>query len=330
MGQFPQCQTGVYLTLSSIQAKPTPEIPAKIGPYKVVGEVGVGGLGRVFRGIDERTGKSVAIKVLHDKYARNSKFLGIFHRELLIISSLNHKHIVSYLDSFFSPPNCYIVTEFVDGWSGYSFVKQVKRVPPLVALCIVIDMLQGIDYLHLHDTIHSDLSAANYLIDSRGRILVTDFGLACRLEVEDYRNYMIGTPGYYAPEHISNEPIVQQTDIYCAGLILFELITGRKIIPASNDRHQTLELMGKVSIPSLGLTDPVMEKSLKKLLKTALSFSVSRRFQSADLMMFACYEILKRCEIRFARHAIKKFLVDQALVPGPFEGHEQNIYKGSP
>ena len=192
-------------------------------------------------------------------------------------------------------------------------MKQVKRVPPLVGLCIVIDMLQGIDYLHLHDTIHSDLSAANYLIDSRGRILVTDFGLACRLEVEDYRNYMIGTPGYYAPEHISNE-----------------LITGRKIIPASNDRHQTLELMRRVSIPPLGLTDPVMEKSLLRLLKTALNFSVSRRYQSADLMMFACYEILKRCEIRYARHAIKKFLVDQALVPGPFEGHDQNIYKGSP
>jgi len=316
--------------VSSNQATTAQNIPAKIGPYKVVAEVGVGGLGRVFRGIDERNGNSVAIKVLHDKYARNSKFLGIFHRELLIVSSLHHKHIVSYLDSFFNPPDCYIVTEFVDGWSGYSFLKQVKRVPPLVGLCVVIDMLQGIDHLHLHDTIHSDLSAANYLIDKKGRILVTDFGLACRLEVEDYRNYMIGTPGYYSPEHISNEPIVQQTDIYCAGLILFELVTGRKIIPASNDRHQTLELMRRLKIPALGLTDPAMEKALNKLLKTALAFSVSRRYQSADLMMFACYEILKRYEIRFARHAIKKFLVDQALVPGPYEGHDQAIYHGSP
>ncbi|NDE16355.1 serine/threonine protein kinase [bacterium] len=321
---------GVPSPVSSNQATTAQNIPAKIGPYKVVAEVGVGGLGRVFRGIDERNGNSVAIKVLHDKYARNSKFLGIFHRELLIVSSLHHKHIVSYLDSFFNPPDCYIVTEFVDGWSGYSFLKQVKRVPPLVGLCVVIDMLQGIDHLHLHDTIHSDLSAANYLIDKKGRILVTDFGLACRLEVEDYRNYMIGTPGYYSPEHISNEPIVQQTDIYCAGLILFELVTGRKIIPASNDRHQTLELMRRLKIPALGLTDPAMEKALNKLLKTALAFSVSRRYQSADLMMFACYEILKRYEIRFARHAIKKFLVDQALVPGPYEGHDQAIYHGSP
>ncbi len=316
--------------MTSNQATATPPLPTKIGPYKVVAEVGVGGLGRVFRGIDERNGQSVAIKILHDKYARNSKFLGIFHRELLIVSSLHHKHIVSYLDSFFDPPNCYIVTEFVDGWSGYAFLKQVRRVPPLVGLCIVIDMLQGIDHLHLHDTIHSDLSAANYLIDKKGRILVTDFGLACRLEVEDYRNYMIGTPGYYAPEHISNEPIVQQSDMYCAGLILFELITGKKIIPASNDRHGTLELMRKIKIPAIGLTDLKMEKALNVLLKTSLSFSVSRRYQSADLMMFACYEILRRYGVRYARHAIKKFLVDQALVPGPFEGHDQNIYKGSP
>jgi serine/threonine protein kinase len=306
----------------------TPQIPAKIGHYKVVGEIGAGGLGRVFRGVDERDGKSVAIKVLHDKIARNARFLGIFHRELLIVSSLHHKHIVSYLDSFFDPPNCYIVTEFVDGWSGYAFLKLVKRVPPLVSLCIVIDMLQGIDHLHLHDTIHSDLSAANYLLDKRGRVLVTDFGLACRLEVEDYRNYMIGTPGYYSPEHISNESIVQQTDIYCAGLILFELITGQKIIPASGDRHQTLEAMRRLKIPSLGLMDKKMEKALTELLKKALQFNVSRRYQTADQMMFACYEILKRYSIRYARHAIKRFLVDQALVPGPYEGHEQNIYQG--
>lgn len=306
----------------------SPLIPAKIGPYKVVGEIGSGGLGRVFRGVDERNGNSVAIKVLHDKYARNSKFLGIFHRELLIVSSLHHKHIVSYLGSFFDPPNCYIVTEFVDGWSGYAFLKLVKRVPPLVALCIVIDMLQGIDHLHLHDTIHSDLSAANYLIDKRGRVLVTDFGLACRLEVEDYRNYMIGTPGYYSPEHISNEPIVQQTDIYCAGLILFELITGQKIVPASSDRLQTIDLMRRLKVPTLGLMDKKMDKALCQLIRTALQFNVSRRYQTADVMMFACYEILKRYGIRYARHAIKRFLVDQAMVPGPYEGHEQNIYQG--
>lgn len=314
--------------MTNASEKSTPAVPSRIGPYKVVGEVGVGGLGRVFRAVDERNGNSVAIKVLHDKFARNAKYMGAFHRELLIVSSLHHKHIVSYLDSYFNPPTCYIVTEFVDGWSGYAFLKQVKRVPPLVGLCILIDMLQGIDHLHLHDTIHSDLTAANYLLDKRGRVLVTDFGLSCRLEVEDYRDYLVGTPGYYSPEHISNEPIVPQTDMYCAGLILFELITGRKIIPASDKRSETLEAMRRLKIPGLGISDPKMERAIASLLKKSMQFSVSRRYQTADLMMFACYEILKRYGIRYARHAIKKFLVDQALVPGPFDGHGQDIYRG--
>src|ERR1043165_5827971 len=120
-------------------------IPERLGPYRVVEEVGVGGLGRVFRGIDERTGRTVAIKVLHDKYMTNRKFLGIFHRELLIMSGMHHKHVVGYLDSHFEPPNCYIVTEFVEGWSGHAFMKQVGSVPPLVALSIIIDMMKGID-----------------------------------------------------------------------------------------------------------------------------------------------------------------------------------------
>ena len=189
----------------------TKKLPERLGHYRIVEEVGVGGLGRVFRAIDERTGNTVAVKVLHDKYTHNRKFLGIFHRELLIMAGMHHKHIVGYLDSYFEPPNCYIVTEFVEGWSGHYFLKQVGRVPPLVALSIVIDMMKGIDHLHLHDTIHSDLSASNILIDRSGRVMVTDFGLSCQMDVEDYKNYMIGTPGYYSPEHISEAAICPQT-----------------------------------------------------------------------------------------------------------------------
>jgi serine/threonine-protein kinase len=303
-------------------------LPTSIGPYRVLEEVGVGGLGKVYRGLDERTGRTVAIKVLHDKFINNRKFLGIFHRELLIISRLSHRHIVSYLDSFFNPPRCYIVTEFIDGWSGYALLKKTGRMPPLVAISIAIDMLQGIDHLHLHNIIHSDLSAANYLVEKSGRVLVTDFGLSCQQEVEDYKNYMIGTPGYYSPEHISDSAIVPQTDLYCAGLILFELLTGQKAVPASTDRKKVIEGMKNINFNLINTSDPKMTKMLRKMLEKALHTSVSRRYKSADIMMFACYEILKRYQIKYARHAIKKYLIDRGLVRGPFNGHDQNIYIG--
>jgi eukaryotic-like serine/threonine-protein kinase len=300
----------------------------KFGPYRIAEEVGVGGLGRVYKGIDERTGRSVAVKFLHDKYTTNRKFLGIFHRELLIISSLHHKHIVSYLDSGFDPPTCYIVTEFVEGWSIHSFMKRVQRVPPLVALSIAIDMLQGIDYLHLHDTIHADLSSANVLIAKTGRVLVTDFGLAAQLDVEDYKNYMIGTPGYYSPEHLMEASITPQSDIYCVGLLLFEMIAGKKAVPALADRKKVLQSMRTIPLDLVRCADPVMERAVRDILREALQFSPGRRIQSADVFMYECYRVLKRYQIRYARYAIKKFLIDAGLSPGPFEGKDQEIYIG--
>jgi serine/threonine-protein kinase len=303
-------------------------LPERLGPYRIVEEVGAGGLGRVFRGIDERTGKTVAIKVLHDKYVYNRKFLGIFHRELLIMAGMHHKHIVGYLDSHFEPPNCYIVTEFVEGWSGHTFLRQVGMVPPLVALSIVIDMMKGIDHLHLHDTIHSDLSAANILIDKNGRVMVTDFGLSCQMEIEDYKNYMVGTPGYYSPEHISEAPICPQTDMYCAGLLLYEMIAGKKAVIASTDRKKVLQAMKKIDFDHLPIGDKALKSQIVKLLKQSLVFKSGSRLQTAEALMFGCYEILRRYNIRYARHAIKKYLVDKGLVRGPFTGHEQDIYQG--
>ena len=301
----------------------------RVGSYKLLEEVGNGGLGRVFRAIDLKSGRTVAVKFLHDKFSNNRKFLGIFHRELLIISRLHHKHIVSYLDSGFEPPECYIVTEFIEGWSLHVFLKKIGKTPPLVALCIVIDMLQGIDYLHLHDTIHADLSSANVLIEKTGRVMVTDFGLACERDVEDYKNYMVGTPGYYSPEHITETSIVPQTDIYCAGLLLYELLTGHRAVPASNDRKKILHSMREIDFGRIHCSERSMENSLKKLLSESLQLSVKSRIHGADAMMFECYRILKKYGIRYARHAVKQFLIDSKMTRGPFDGKDQQIYLGA-
>lgn len=304
------------------------KVPERLGNYRILEEVGVGGLGRVYKGIDERSGRTVAVKVLHDKYITNRKFLGIFHRELLIMSRMHHKHIVGYLDSHFEPPNCFIVTEFIEGWSGHSFLRKSGTVPPLVALSVIIDMLKGIDHLHLHDTIHSDLSAANILVDKTGRVMVTDFGLSCQIEVEDYKNYMVGTPGYYSPEHITEAPICFQTDIYCTGLILYEMLVGDKAVPASTDRRKVLTAMKRIDYDRVQTRDRKMTNLIRKLLKQCLHYNAAKRIQTSDQLMFSCYEILRRYQIRYARHAIKKFLVDYGMVRGPFTGNQQDIYYG--
>lgn len=310
------------------QSNSATQLPVQLGPYRLVQEVGAGGVGRVFRAIDERNGRTVAVKILHDSLLRDPKRLGHFHRELLIMASFNHRHIVSYLDSYFDPPNCYIVTEFIEGWSGYNLYKKTGRMPPVVALCVLIDILKGIDYLHLHNTIHSDLSAANYLIDMHGRVALTDFGLSIKQEVEDYKNYSLGTPGYYAPEHITGSGITPQTDLYCAGLILYELLVGQKAVPATKDAPKNLAAMKKINFGIIQTNDHKMTKKIRALLEKALAFNPSRRFSAADEMMFVAYEIVKQYNIRFARYAIHQYLVDKELTKFPFNGPQQNIYQG--
>lgn len=305
-----------------------PQLPAQLGPYRLIQEVGAGGVGRVFRAIDERSGRTVAVKILHDSLLRDPKRLGHFHRELLIMASFNHRHIVSYLDSYFDPPVCYIVTEFIEGWSGYNLYKKTGRMPAIVSLCILIDILKGIDYLHLHNTIHSDLSAANYLVDMNGRVALTDFGLSIKEEIEDYKNYSLGTPGYYAPEHITGSGITPKTDLYCAGLILFELIAGQKAVPALKDPAKNLANMKKINFGLIQTGDPKLTKKIQELLQKALSFNPSKRYGAADEMMWATYEILKRYNIRFARYAVAQYLIDKGFAKGPYTGPAQDIYRG--
>ena len=302
--------------------------PTHLGPYRLIEEVGAGGVGRVFKALDERTGRTVAVKILHDALLKDPKRLGHFHRELLIMSSFSHRHIVSYLDAYFNPPDCYIVTEFIEGWSGYALYKKTGRMPPLVALCILIDILKGVDYLHLHNTIHSDLSAANYLVDKNGRVALTDFGLSIKVEIEDYKNYSLGTPGYYAPEHITGSGISTPTDLYCAGLVLYELVVGQKAVAATKSNATNFSNMKKIRFDIINTADPKMTKMIVALLQKALAFNPSRRFGAADEMMWAAYEIVRKYNIRFARYAINQYLVDKGLSNELVDAKKQDIYRG--
>lgn len=303
-------------------------IEVQIKNYQVLNEIGAGGLGKVFKAIDPRTGRLVAIKVLHSRYQQSPRFLGIFHRELLIVSRLKHKHIVEYIDSNFQPPNCYIVAEFVDGYSLHALMKAAGKFPPLVGLAVAFDILQGIDYLHLHDTIHSDLSSPNVLIDKSGRVMVTDFGLACQQEVEDYKSYMVGTPGYYSPEHITDSGIVPQSDIYCVGLLIYEMLTGGKAVPASKDRKEILRNMKKIDLNMVNTTDRKLTALIRRLLKETFAINPKSRIPSAEAMMFLIYRILNKHNIRYARYAIRQFMIDKKLAPQVSEQQKQDIYFG--
>ena len=299
-----------------------------IGDYRIISEIGAGGLGQVFKAVHLRNHVTVALKVIRESLYCNRKFIGKFHQEIIVHSSLQHRNIVRYYDSCFKPPRCYIATEFIDGWSGSEFIKKCNgELPPLVALSIVFQILQGLDHLHVRDFMHYDLSAGNFLVERSGRIVLTDFGLSSKYE--NHKNYLIGTPGYYSPEHIASSALDCASDTYCVGLILYELINGQRAVTASKDRKLISSLMKKISFDIL-CSDSKMRLMLTKVLRKALSFEIAKRYNSAHQMLYDCYLILEAFRIRYPRQAVLRYLAQSVMIETDAQEIQegQDIYRG--
>ena len=295
--------------------------------YKIIKLIAVGGLGRIFQAHDLRhKNRIVAIKFLNENLMNNKDIIGVFHRELLVSSRLQHKNIVGYLDSHFDPPMCYIVSEYVDGWNGYQFAKKVGRIPPLVALAICVDLLQGVDYLHLHDIVHSDISIANVMLSRSGRVFLTDFGFSVEPAIESYMEQQFGTPGFYSPEHISRAKITPSSDLYCVALVLFRMLTGSTPLPQTKDPHKVIAHMKRIPFNQIPIADPQIKAAVIKILKKSLSYYQFFRYRSAKHMSYDCFRIISTRGLSYPRAGILQYLIDQRLTEQRFALPRQSIY----
>jgi serine/threonine protein kinase len=297
----------------------------RIGHFEILEKVGAGGLGEVYKARDTETGQIVALKRLHDKYQHNKRLLGLFHKEIMIHSQVAHRHCVQFIEAHLKPPNAHIVTGYVDGFNGHHLIRQAGPIPPLVACCILIDALQGLEHLHCLDIIHSDLTPSNIMIDKTGKVLLADFGLSCFNEIEDYAGITVGTPGYQAPERLQNEPMTVHSDIYCAGIVLHEMLTGARLF-ANMTPEETLAAMKKINFDWVNTGDKNVDKGLKAALTKALAFKPHKRFETPMDFMFALYQIVKTYRIRFTRRAINQWLGDKQLAGIRPETTRQRIY----
>lgn len=300
-------------------------IPSTIGHCELMELVGSGGLGEVYRAKDKKTGQIVALKRLHDKYQTNAKLLGLFHKETLMHAQVSHKHCVKFIEADLTPPNAHIITEFIEGINCHYLLKKMGPIPPLVACCIALDLLQGLDHIHCLDIVHSDLTPANIILENTGRTVLADFGLSCKQDHEDYEGMTVGTPGYQAPERLTHDPMTRSADIYNAGIIFHELLLGDRLFmdPNPKDVMARMKIL-PLKIPTSG--DSQVDDFIKRMLKTALHLNPQKRFPSARDFMFAIYQILKAYDIRYTRRAILQWMVDSQLTHLPPTDTKQTIY----
>ncbi len=306
------------------------ENPTQIGHYEIIQLVGEGGLGKVFKARDTQTNEIVALKLLHARYGTDERYLGVFHRELVMHRTLSHPCLVPVLDNHFAPPHYYIVSRFVDGWAARSFLRHYGRIPPLVALSLIVQVSAGLDALHLRDLVHGDLSLANVLVEKTGRAYLTDFSLTADTTALAKKEHIFGTPGYYSPEHLTAAPVVPASDVYVIGLLLWEMIVGTKLVPAMDASKNVPALLGhmaNISFRNLKCTHEELTKDLLGLLRMMVHPLPAKRFENGERMGRAIAPLLKKYGIMNPQAAVVQFVSD-GLLPTPYKVQQQNIYLG--
>jgi Protein kinase domain/zinc-ribbon domain len=237
--------------------------------YRIIGLLGHGGMGEVYRADDLKLGQPVALKFLPRRLANDPARLERFYAEVRIARQVSHPNVCRVYDVGEMEGQHYLSMEYVDGEDLASLLRRIGRLPPDKALDIAREICAGLSAAHDKGVLHRDLKPANIMIDGRGRAKITDFGLAVAAG-EATEGELSGTPAYMAPEQLSGKGASIRTDIYSLGLVLYELYTGRKAFEGATlqelKRKHSEEAPASPSTVSPGF-DPVVERVILRCLE---------------------------------------------------------------
>ena len=239
------------------------------GRYRILGLLGRGGMGEVYRATDLMLGQSVALKFLPQEAARDQRLLERFHGEVRIARQVSHPNVCRVYDIGQIDGMPFISMEYVDGEDLSSLLLRIGRLPADKALETARKLCAGLAAAHSRGVIHRDLKPQNIMMNKRGEVVIMDFGLAAvaaQLTGPESRN---GTPAYMSPEQLKGAEVTPRSDIYALGLVLYELFTGKRPYDAKNVR-QMLELQESAQLTSMTSiaadVDPAVEKAIRRCL----------------------------------------------------------------
>jgi len=239
------------------------------GRYRIVGLLGRGGMGEVYRAMDLALGQAVALKFLPEEAARNPRLLERFHGEVRVARLVSHPNVCRVFDIGEIDGTPFISMEYVDGEDLASLLTRIGRLPADKALQAARQLCAGLAAAHDRGVIHRDLKPQNVMMNKRGDLVIMDFGLAAiadQLSGAEVRN---GTPAYMAPEQLRGSAVTPASDIYALGLVLYELFTGKRPYDAKTlqgliDLQESAHLASMTSIATD--VDPSVEKVIRRCL----------------------------------------------------------------
>jgi eukaryotic-like serine/threonine-protein kinase len=201
------------------------------GRYRVTSSIAHGGMASVYLGLDTRLDRTVAIKIMHAELAADSDFVARFIREARSVAQLSHPNVVAVYDQGSDGQHLYLAMEYVAGTTLRHLLNERGRLSPREALDITENVLAGLAAAHQAGIVHRDVKPENVLLASDGRVKVADFGLARNMSGTSHHTktgVLMGTVAYLAPEQVTASASDARCDVYAAGVMLFELLTGRQ------------------------------------------------------------------------------------------------------
>ena len=199
------------------------------GRYAVTARIAHGGMATVYRAMDTRLDREVALKVMHAELARDEDFVRRFIGEAKSVARLSHQNVVAVFDQGADGPFLYLAMEYVPGRTLKELLRDNGRLPPAMALGIMTGVLDGLAAAHASGIVHRDIKPENVLLTADGRVKVADFGLARAHAAAGHTRtgLLIGTVAYVPPEQVTGDSTGPRGDVYSAGVVLFEMLTGR-------------------------------------------------------------------------------------------------------
>ena len=251
--------------------------------YRIIEEVGSGGMGRVYKAEDKELGTTVALKMIRPELAADPDIIDRFKKEIILARSISHENVVRIHDLGEVGRIKYVSMDFIKGEDLKSLIRLSGALSVDTALKIALQVGEALRAAHRKDIVHQDLKPQNIMIDPSGRVLVTDFGLATLRSAGESGEPtgIIGTPLYFSPEQARGAPADPRSDIYSFGVVLYEMLTGREPFQAATAHELARKHLAETPAPPSRL-NPSVPVALEKIVLKCLAKNREDRYQSFE------------------------------------------------
>ncbi|MEQ1813125.1 MAG: serine/threonine-protein kinase [Candidatus Nitrotoga sp.] len=276
----------------------------QLGRYEVIGEIGQGAMGVVYRVNDPLIDRIIAVKTINLNLAEDEKeeYEGRFYQEAKAAGRLSHPNIVTIFDVGKSGDVAYIAMEYLEGRELRDILNDQRHLPIEQILDLAAQIARGLAYAHEHDVVHRDIKPANVMVVRDGHVKITDFGIArmSSAAVRTQTGMVLGSPKYMSPEQVLGKVIDQRSDVFSLGVTLYEMLTGQVPFTGENVNAIMYQTLNVIPAPP-SMLNPDVPEMLNFIVAKALAKDLNDRYQNArefanDLR--ACRDTMPRSKAR--------------------------------